>query len=146
MNTKTMTTLLRGVLLAAAVLCGIFFLWFLPSYGREVQQADPEFTWAYWPCLIWAWLFALPIFGAMLPCWRIFGSISAPEGAFTRRNARDMRSISRLAFMGAGSAPLTIIITPMVIFCCVAVGIVCYVLSRLIGDAAALREENDMTI
>ena len=52
MNTKTMTTLLRGVLLAAAVLCGIFFLWFLPSYGREVQQADPEFTWAYWPCLI----------------------------------------------------------------------------------------------
>jgi len=51
-----------------------------------------------------------------------------------------------LAFMGAGSAPLTIIITPMVIFCCAAVGIVCYVLSRLIGDAAALREENDMTI
>lgn len=149
------------VLLAAAVLCGIFFLWFLPSYGQGVQQADPEFTWAYWPCLIWAWLFALPIFGAMLPCWRIFGSISAPEGAFTRRNARDMRSISRLAFadalifpagmfvlgfMGAGSAPLTIVITPMVIFCCAAVGIVCYVLSRLIGDAAALREENDMTI
>ena len=146
---------------AAAVLCGIFFLWFLPSYGQGVQQADPEFTWAYWPCLIWAWLFALPIFGAMLPCWRIFGSISAPEGAFTRRNARDMRSISRLAFadalifpagmfvlafMGAGSAPLTIVITPMVIFCCAAVGIVCYVLSRLIGDAAALREENDMTI
>ncbi len=32
------------------------------------------------------------------------------------------------------------------IFCCAAVGIVCYVLSRLIGDAAALREENDMTI
>ena len=26
MNTKTMTTLLRVVLLAAAVLCGIFFL------------------------------------------------------------------------------------------------------------------------
>lgn len=72
-----------------------------------------------------------------------------------------MRSISRLAFadalvfpvgmltigiMGAGSAPLTIVITPMVVFCCAAVGVVCYVLSRLIGDAAALREENDMTI
>lgn len=85
MNTKTMTTLLRAVLLAAAVLCGIFFLWFLPSYGQEVQQADPEFTWAYWPCLIWAWLFALPIFGAMLPGWRIFGSISAPEGLLPGR-------------------------------------------------------------
>ena len=161
MKTKTMTNLLRLVLVAAAALCGVFFFAFLPFYGRELVQCAPEYAALFWPCLVWAWLFALPIFGAMIPGWRIFGSISAPEGAFTRRNARDMRSISRLAFadalifpagmfvlafMGAGSAPLTIVITPMVIFCCVAVGIVCYVLSRLIGDAAALREENDMTI
>lgn len=26
------------VLLAAAVLCGIFFLWFLPSYGQATLQ------------------------------------------------------------------------------------------------------------
>lgn len=151
MKTKTMTNLLRLVLIAAAVLCGVFFFLCLPSYGQEIVQADPEFAWAYWPCLVWAWLFALPI----------FGSISAPGGAFTRKNSRDMQRISVLAFadalvfpagmftigiMGAGSAPLTIVITPMVVFCCAAVGVVCYVLSRLIGDAAALREENDMTI
>ena len=161
MKTKTMTNLLRLVLIAAAVLCGVFFFLCLPSYGQEIVQADPEFAWAYWPCLVWAWLFALPIFGAMIPGWRIFGSISAPGGAFTRKNSRDMQRISVLAFadalvlpagmltigiMGAGSAPLTIVITPMVVFCCAAVGVVCYVLSRLIGDAAALREENDMTI
>ena len=153
MKTKTMTNLLRLVLIAAAVLCGVFFFLCLPSYGQEIVQADPEF--------VWAWLFALPIFGAMIPGWRIFGSISAPGGAFTRKNSRDMQRISVLAFadalvfpagmltiglMGAGSAPLTIVITPMVVFCCAAVGVVCYVLSRLIGDAAALREENDMTI
>ena len=149
MKTKTMTNLLRLVLIAAAALCGVFFFLCLPSYGQEIVQADPEFAWAYWPCLVWAWLFALPIFGAMIPGWRIFGSISAPEGAFTRQNARDMRSISRLAFADALVFPvgmLTIVITPMVVFCCAAVGVVCYVLSRLIGDAAALREENDMTI
>ena len=67
MKTKTMTNLLRLVLIAAAVLCGVFFFLCLPSYGQEIVQADPEFAWAYWPCLVWAWLFALPIFGAMIP-------------------------------------------------------------------------------
>ena len=62
MKTKTMTNLLRLVLIAAAALCGVFFFLCLPSYGQEIVQADPEFAWAYWPCLVWAWLFALPIF------------------------------------------------------------------------------------
>lgn len=101
MKTKTMTNLLRLVLIAAAALCGVFFFLCLPSYGQEIVQADPEFAWAYWPCLVWAWLFALPIFGAMIPGWRIFGSISAPGGAFTRKNSRDMQRISVLAFADA---------------------------------------------
>ena len=53
MKTKTMTNLLRLVLIAAAVLCGVFFFLCLPSYGQEIVQADPEFAWAYWPCLVW---------------------------------------------------------------------------------------------
>ena len=51
MKTKTMTNLLRLVLIAAAALCGVFFFLCLPSYGQEIVQADPEFAWAYWPCL-----------------------------------------------------------------------------------------------
>ena len=50
MKTKTMTNLLRLVLIAAAALCGVFFFLCLPSYGQEIVQADPEFAWAYWPC------------------------------------------------------------------------------------------------
>lgn len=78
-----------------------------------------------------------------------------------RENARDLRTVSRLAFadavifpagmlivayLGAGSAPLTLLITPLVTFFCLAAGIVLYVLSRLVADAAALREDNDLTI
>ena len=36
MKTKTMTNLLRLVLIAAAVLCGVFFFLCLPSYGQEI--------------------------------------------------------------------------------------------------------------
>ena len=35
---------------------------------------------------------------------------------------------------------------PLVTFAAAAVGFACYVLSRLVLDAAVLREENDMTI
>ena len=41
---------------------------------------------------------------------------------------------------------LTLVITPLVTFAAAAVGFACYVLSRLVLDAAVLREENDMTI
>ena len=47
---------------------------------------------------------------------------------------------------GGGFAALTLVITPLVPFAAAAVGFACYVLSRLVLDAAVLREENDMTI
>ena len=48
--------------------------------------------------------------------------------------------------LGGGFAALTLVITPLVTFAAAAVGFACYVLSRLVLDAAVLREENDMTI
>ena len=129
--------------------------------GTDTVRAAPEFAWAYWPCLVWAWAFAVPIFWALVPAWRVCGSIAVKGMAFTGKNARDLRTVSRLAFadavifpagmlivayLGAGSAPLTLLITPLVTFCCLAAGIVLYVLSRLVADAAALREDNDLTI
>lgn len=120
-----------GVLLAAGLLLVVFFFLFLPFYGQDTVRYAPEFAWAYWPCLIWAWAFAVPIFWAMVPAWRVCGSIAVKGMAFTGKNARDLRTVSRLAFadavifpagmlivayLGAGSAPLTLLITPLVTF------------------------------
>ena len=128
MKTKTMSALLRAVLLAAGLLLVVFFFLFLPFYGQDTVRYAPEFAWAYWPCLIWAWAFAVPIFWAMVPAWRVCGSIAVKGMAFTGENARDLRTVSRLAFadavifpagmlivayLGAGSAPLTLLITPL---------------------------------
>ena len=103
----------------------------------------------------------MPIFWAMVPAWRVCGSIAVKGMAFTGENARDLRTVSRLAFadavifpagmlivayLGAGSAPLTLLITPLVTFFCLAAGIVLYVLSRLGADAAALREGTEVII
>ena len=161
MKKTTMTRLLHAVLIAAVLLAGLFFFAWLPMMGREMAAAEPELAWAYWPCLIWAWIFALPIFAAVYPAWLVFSSISRSEGAFTRQNAVCLRVIAILAFadavifpagmvtvaiMGAGSAPLAVVCTPAVMFVCAAVGIAALVLSHLVDDAAEMKEDQDLTI
>ena len=162
MSKKTMTTLLRAALIVGAVLLAAVFFWAVPMFGRYMATEEaPEFAYAYWPCLIWAWCFAVPIFIALIPAWKVCGSISAPEGAFTRSNARALRLIAILAFvdavifpagmvavgaMGAGSPGLVVIVTPAVMFACAAGGIAALVLSHLVEDAAVLQEDNDLTI
>ena len=162
MKKKTMTVLLRAALVIGAALLAAVFFWAVPSYGQYMAKvAAPEFAYAYWPCLIWAWCFAAPIFAALIPAWRVFSSISAPEGAFTRSNARCLRWIAYLAFadavifpagmlivgaMGAGSPGLVVLVTPAVIFSCAAVGLAALVLSHLVDEAAGLKEDSDLTI
>jgi len=163
MKKTTMTRLLHAVLVIGAIVLAGAFFWALPMYGKYMATVEaPEFADAYWPCLIWAWCFAAPVFAALIPAWRIFSSISAPEGAFTRSNARCLRWIAWLAFAdavifpagmvivgattGAGSPGLVVLVTPTVIFSCVAVGLASLVLSHLVDEAAALKEDNDLTI
>ena len=162
MKKITMTRLLHAVLIVGAVLLAALFFWAVPMYGKYMATTEaPEFAYAYWPCLIWAWCFAAPIFAALIPAWRVCSSISAPEGAFTCSNARCLRWIAYLAFadavicpagmltvgaMGAGSPGLVVMVTPAVMLFCVAVGIAFLCLSYLVDDAAKLREENDLTI
>jgi hypothetical protein len=162
MKKKTMTVLLRAALVIGAALLAAVFFWAVPSYGQYMAKvAAPEFAYAYWPCLIWAWCFAVPIFIALIPAWKVFGSISAPGGAFTRANVKSLRLIAILAFvdavifpvgmiavgsMGAGSPGLVVLVTPSVMFACAAVGLAALVLSRLVEEAVEIKEENDLTI
>lgn len=162
MSKKAMTGWLRAALIVGAVLLCVLFFCLLPQYGQYMARVEaPEFAYAYWPCLIWAWAFALPVFAALFPAWRVVSSISAPEGAFTRSNVHSLRLIAMLAFadavifpagmlivgvLGAGSPGLVVLVTPAMMFLCAAVGLVCLVLSRLVDEAVRLREENDLTI
>ena len=162
MKKSTMTRLLHAIVLIGGVLLAVLFFWGVPMYGKYMATTEaPEFAYAYWPCLIWAWAFAAPVFIALIPAWRIFSSISAPDGPFTRANAKCFQWISYLAFadavifpagmltvgfMGAGSPGLVVLVTPAVIFACLAVGLAAFCLGRLVDEAAGLKEDNDLTI
>ena len=51
-----------------------------------------------------------------------------------------------LGLLGAGSPGLTVILTPAGTMVCAMVGIMALALSRLVADAAALQDENDLTV
>ena len=106
---KRLAALLRIGLVIAAVVCAAIFFWFLPELGRGIAEADPEFAWAFWPCLAFAWLFAVPVFWAMALMWAVFGRIGRGE-AFCRENARALRTVSRLAFCDAVLVPVGVIV------------------------------------
>lgn len=157
---KKLAVLLRIGLVIAALVCGAIFFWFLPQLGRGIALADPEYAWAFWPCLIFAWLFAVPVFWAMAALWTVFGRIGRGD-AFCAENARAMATVSRLAFfdavlvpvgvitlalLGAGSPGMTVIVMPAGVMVCTLVGVMAMALSRLVADAARLQDESDLTV
>ena len=157
---KKLAVLLRIGLMIAALVCGAIFFWFLPQLGRGIALADPEYAWAFWPCLIFAWLFAVPVFWAMAALWTVFGRIGR-GAAFCMENARAMATVSRLAFfdavlvpvgvitlalLGAGSPGMTVIAMPAGVMVCTLVGVMAMALSRLVADAARLQDESDLTV
>lgn len=157
---KTLAVLLRIGLMIAALVCGAIFFWFLPQLGHGIALADPEYAWAFWPCLIFAWLFAVPVFWAMAALWTVFGRIGRGD-AFCAENARAMATVSRLAFfdavlvpvgvitlalLGAGSPGMTVIAMPAGVMVCTLVGVMAMALSRLVADAARLQDESDLTV
>ena len=127
---KKLAVLLRVGLIIAALVCAAIFFWFLPEQGRGIARIAPEYAWAFWPCLIFAWLFAAPVFWGMALMWRVFGRIGQGE-AFCAANARAMHTVARLAFFDAVLVP---------------VGVMALALSRLVADAAALQDDSDWTV
>lgn len=161
MSRKTMSRMLRGALVIGGVLCGLFVFAFLPFYVKEQIRCEMAEAGCFWPCVSFGVILSLPVFAALVPCWEFFGTLREQGGAFTKRNALLFAQISRLALadtilfpvgvivlaaMGYGFAALTVVGIPLGIFCGGTVSLVCHVLSRMVGEAAALREENDMTI
>lgn len=118
MKQKNMSRLLQALLLIAGLLGAVFFFAVLPFYGRELVQCAPEYA---------ARL-------RLIAYLAFADAVIFPVGMVV------------IALLGGGFAALTLVITPLVTFAAAAVGFACYVLSRLVLDAAVLREENDMTI
>lgn len=159
MNQKNLSTWLKGILIGAAI-CGlIVYAGILPFCSYEIVRTNPSYSGYFYPWMIFLWITAIPCYMALVYGWRIFTEIGR-DNSFSYENAESLKQISRLALLDTVyffignliflflqmSHPGVVLLSLLVDFVGIAVTIVCAALSHLVYNAAALKEEQSLTI
>ena len=151
-------------LMAAGGMAGlgiiIVFGIFLPVIAGELKAMYPEYAPLYWPGLIGLWCAAAFFLLGLWEYFRVCARIGR-EHSFCRDNARSLARIALymtldgVLFLGAMFAPGLVFhldIGPawILFFLCAlasfALGILAWGLGRMVQKAAAIQEENDLTV
>ena len=159
MKQKTLSDLLKVFIVGLVAVVLIVCVWTIPSFGQSVVKANPEFAYCYYPWLVFLLIAALPCFISLVLAWLIVDGVGK-NNSFTLKNASLLKWISILA---AGDAafffvmnviylfmnmnhPGIALMSLIVVFMGVLISIVAAMLSRLVREAAGLKEESDLTI
>ena len=71
MKSKTFSSLMKISVLIATI-GGLFVcIYVIPSFGKSIISAYPEFSGWYWPWLIFAWLVSIPCFILLVYVWKV---------------------------------------------------------------------------
>ena len=161
MSQRKNAKLLQLFSVAVALVGVLFFFWYLPhsiqNWIDTVALGAPG--WLYWALVGRAWLIAVLCYLALGKFWGICTRIGR-DNSFCRENARAMGHISILAFLAAGViagvdvwlyfvkllGKIQAVGHFFLVFAACGLGVVALALSRLIQNAALLKEENDLTI
>lgn len=158
---KSLSNQLKIILVLLFIFVIILFAIVVPTIGLIIKENNPEFSYAYVPCLIWSWCFAIPILLAFIPAWQIFSSVGSERGCFIEENVKRFKTIAMLSyldaiifplgmiivgFLGAGQPGLTVIVTPAVIILAVCFARVSQILAKITEEASALKKEVDLTV
>jgi hypothetical protein len=91
MSSKTLCLIIRIAVISVAV-CGVVIGFFIiPSWGKEIVNANPEFSGWYWPWLIFAWIVGLPCFAVLYYVWKVAFAIKH-ETVFTLQTAKCIKA------------------------------------------------------
>lgn len=159
MEQRTLVRWLKLLVVFAAI-CGIVLcVGILPTAGKRIAASYPELSYCYMPWLIFLWIVAVPCFMALILAWKIFGNIER-DCSFCMENADALRKISFLAAADAGflflgnvlflllnmNHPSVLLCACLLVMVGISISVAAAVLSHLVGKAAKLQEENDLTI
>ena len=131
----------------------------VPAMAWETAAMNPDLAYLKWPCLIFFWCALAVVVAALVCAYQIFADIGR-DRSFTAKNARRLRLISHLALgdtvawlVGTVALAMLAPMHPMFLFGMLAVLVVgaaftvaASALSHLTLKAAALQDENDLTI
>ena len=126
---------------------------------EQLIERYPEFSGWYWPWLIFLWAVGIPCYAVIILLLKIASKI-ANNRSFSIENANYLKWISWIAaidsafffvgnavFMLLGMSHAGVLIGMMILLLFgIAISVAAAVLSHLVKKAAALQEENDLTI
>lgn len=159
MSQKNLSKWLKGIIAGMAVCGAIIYLYLIPVWGRDLVEANPEFSNCYIPWLAVLLISAIPCYWGLYFGWKISAEIGK-DNSFSKENASYLKNISMLAaldsvyFFGANlvlmllgmNHPGIFLLSLFVVFAGIAVTVAAAALSHLVKKAADMKEENELTI
>lgn len=159
MTQKSLSKWLKGIIVGIAI-CGIIIYGgLLPMFGRDLVEANPEFSYCYYPWLAVLWITAIPCYLVLYNGWKITVEI-ASDNSFSKENARYLKRICMLALVDSVyffianlvlfflnmNHPGILLASLFVDFAGVVVAVTAATLSHLVLKAAEIQQENKLTI
>lgn len=150
---------LKAVIVGVAF-CGILvYGWVVPMYGQSLVWGNPELSHYFTPWLVFILLTGIPCYLVLLCAWKIATEIGA-DNSFSWENAKLLKNIATLALFNSGfffvgnilyllldmNHPGIVLMSLVVIFLGIAIAVASAALSHLVGKAAALQEQSNLTI
>ena len=159
MTQKSLSRWLKAVIVGLALCGAVVFGIVIPIMGQSIVAGAPEFAWMFWPWLIFAWVAALPCYGALALGWKVASNIGA-DRSFSLENARLLKGVAVLAGVDSGlvfivnaaflllnmNHPGVALLMLVVVLAGASVSVAAACLSHLVRKAAELQTENDLTI
>ena len=159
MDQRKLSVWLKWMIAGVGVCGAVVYFAVLPVLMDNLLYTYPEFAVRRWPWLIFLWTTGIPCYAVLVQAWGVAARIGRDE-SFCAQNAVALKRISYLAagdtayfFLGQivlfllnMSHPGVLLSGLLVVFAGVAVTVAAAALSHLIYKAAAMREENDLTI
>lgn len=159
MTQSNLSKWLRAVIIAAAVCVLLVYLWLLPAALTEILDDIYAGAFLFLPVIVFLELTGVPILIALGIAWCIAGEIGR-DNSFSHRNALYMKIIAALAlidvvyfqagvifFAFCGVMHPGVFLAVFFLDCFgLAISVCAAALSHLILKAAAIREENDLTV
>ena len=161
MDKKVIAALLKTVdvlIFAVFLFAGLYIV---PTYMRFFQRYVPAITPMFTSVLLYINLAFVPVYICLFLAWRVFTTIGK-DNSFSEINARRLQTASWLALVDVGMVVAFYVViqlwyswlitrffllsTVCILFVGMSASIVCFALSRLIAQAAELKQEVDLTV
>ena len=159
MKQKTLALWLKIAIVALALIGLAVYAWIIPDMGLTMREAYPEFANRFYPWLIFLTATAIPCYAILVLGWLIARNIGL-DRSFSLANARHLRSVaiasgvvSLYFFIGNNvllfldmSHPGIVLGSLLFVLAGFALTVASAALSHMVTKAAALQEENDLTV